>query len=164
MIDVMVYDKDYDPDQVLAESLCWHSNHRMFADLVPGDRLWIVTSGKALRRENETAGYLVAMWPVRQVVTNPDDDPEFPARRYGHRVIADVTEAIYLEPPVCVDSIIRGEGYDESIPIGRFLRGPRRLTDADVRRLLATAGGELAHHWLAGRSKYKTHKRHEDSL
>jgi hypothetical protein len=32
-----------------------------------------------------------------------------------------------------VDHIIRGEGYDRSISAGRFLRGPRRLSDEKVR-------------------------------
>ena len=64
MTDVLVYDKDYRSEQAQGESLRWHSNHRVFADLVPGDRLWVVTSGKSLGRTDASAGYLVAVCPT----------------------------------------------------------------------------------------------------
>jgi hypothetical protein len=129
-------------------SLHWHSNHRVFNDLLPGDRLWVVTSGKSLGLEDESAGYVVAVWPVAQVVKNPGDDPQFPSRKYQHRVLVNEIEAIHLDQPVCVDHIIRREGYDERIPVGRFLRGPRRLTDGKVRQLRSAAGAEMAQKWL----------------
>ena len=150
MTDVLVYWPDYRRDTVTDEPRRWHSNHRVFADLLPGDRLWVVTSGKSLGLENASAGYLVAVWPVAQVVENPGDDPLYPARKYQHRVLVNETEAIPLDPPVDVDHIIRGEGYDQRIPIGRFLRGPRRLTDQRFRQLRRAAGPELALRWLTG--------------
>lgn len=150
MTDVLIYDKDYRLQKTEGGCLKWHSNHRVFADLLPGDRLWVITSGKSLRRDDESAGYLVAMWPFQQIIENPDDDPEFPARKFGYRILVNPTEAISLDSPVCVDHIIRGEGYDQSISVGRFLRGPRRLTDEKVRRLLSAAGAEMAQKWLLG--------------
>lgn len=149
-MDIVVYDKEYRYGAVHSEQLCWHSNHRIFADLVPGDRLWLVTSGKALEREDTSAGYLVAMWPVAGVIENPDDNPEYPARKFAHRILVNQTEAIHLDQPVCVDHIIRGEGYDRSVSVGRFLRGPRRLTDEKVRQLRSAAGADLAQQWLLG--------------
>ena len=134
---------------------CWHSNHRVIAQLLPGDRLWVVTSGKQLGRKDESAGYLVAVWPVAQVVPNPGDDPAYPSRKYQHRILVSEAEAIQLDEPVCVDHLIRGEGYDNQIPIGRFLRGPRRLTDEKVRQLRAAAGADMAKKWLTS-SRPKT--------
>jgi hypothetical protein len=148
MADVLVYWPDYRRDMAAGEPRRWHSNHRVFADVLPADRLWVVTSGKSLGLENESAGYLVAVWRVAQVVENPGDDPQYPARKYQHRVLVNETEAIQLDHPVDVDHIIRGEGYDQQILVGRFLRGPRRLTDAKVRRLRSAAGAEMAQKWL----------------
>ena len=147
-MDVMVYDKHFDPNQAQAESRCWHSNHPVFADLQPGDRLWVITSGKRVGRGDANAGYLVAVWPVAQVIQNPGDDPNYPAPKYQHRILVNEAEAITLDDPVCVDQIVRGEGFDKEISVGRFLRGPRRLSDEKVRQLKAIAGGDLARHWL----------------
>jgi len=150
MTEVLVYDKDYRFQKAKGGCLKWHSNHRVFADLLPGDRLWVVTSGKSLRRKDERAGYLVAVWPIRQIIENPGDDPEFPARKFGHRILVNQTEALQLDQPVCVDPVIRGVGYDQSVSVGRFLRGPRRLTDDKVRQLLSAAGADMAQKWLVG--------------
>jgi hypothetical protein len=85
---------------------------------------------------------------VAEVVKNPGDDPQYPARRYEHRVLVNETEAIQLDEPVCVDHIIRGTGYDSSISVGRFLRGPRRLTNEKVQQLRNAAGADIAQKWL----------------
>jgi hypothetical protein len=146
----MVYDKDRRSDEAQGRPPCWHSNHRLFADLRPGDRLWVITPGKSLGLTDQSAGYLVGMWPVDAVIDNPGDDPDYPTPKYQHRVIISETEAIHLDEPVCVDHLIRGDGYDNQIPIGRFLRGPRRLTDEKVRQLRAAAGAEMARKWLSG--------------
>jgi len=148
MTDVLIYWPDYPINTAEGDTRQWHSNHRVFNDLLPGDRLWVVTSGKTLGLEAESAGYVVAVWPVAQVVENPGDNPEYPARKYQHRVLVNEIEAIQLDQPVCVDHIIRGEGYDERIPVGRFLRGPRRLTDEKIRQLRSAAGAEMAQKWL----------------
>jgi hypothetical protein len=152
MTDVLVYDKDYRFQKAEGGVLKWHSNHRVFADLLPGDRLWVITSGKSLGREDESAGYLVAMWPIQQIIENPGDDPEFPARKIGHRILVNEAEAIHLDQPVRVDHIIRGKGYDHSVSIGRFLRGPRRLSAEKVRQLRTAAGADLAQKWLVGKA------------
>jgi hypothetical protein len=148
MTDVLVYWPDYLESAVDRDACRWHSNHRLFGNLLPGDRLWVVTSGKSLGRPDPSAGYLVGMWAVAAVIENPGDDPDYPAPKYQHRVLVSDTEAIHLDEPVCVDHVIRGEGYDTEIPVGRFLRGPRRLTDEKVRQLRAAAGAELARKWL----------------
>lgn len=150
MTDVLIYDKDYRLDAIEGDGLRWHSNHRLFADLVPGDRLWVVTSGKALNRSDANSGYLVAMWPVAQVVDNPGDEADHPADKYRYRVLVSEAEAIHLDEPVCVDHVIRGAGYDRTMSIGRFLRGPRRLSDEKIRQLRIAAGADLARNWLTG--------------
>jgi hypothetical protein len=148
MTDVLVYEPDYPKSPANDGALRWHSNHRIFSDLLPGDRLWVVTSGKCLGRPDSSAGYLVGMWPVATVVENPGDDPHYPAPKYQHRIIVSQPDAIHLDEPVCVDHVIRGNGYDREIPIGRFLRGPRRLSDEKLRQLRTAAGAELARKWL----------------
>jgi len=66
MTDVMAYEKDYRADAAQGKTACWHSNHRVFADLLPGDRLWVVTSGGRVGHDDANAGYLVAVWPVAE--------------------------------------------------------------------------------------------------
>lgn len=150
MTDVLVYWKAYRPEKARGECLCWHSNHRVCGDLLPGDRLWVITSGKSLGRDDASAGYLVAVWPVAHVIQNPGDDPDYQARKYQHRVLVNEVEAIHLDQPVCVDHIIRREEYDKDVSVGRFLRGPRRLSDEKVRQLRSAAGADMAHKWLTG--------------
>jgi hypothetical protein len=150
MTDVLIYWKDYRPEKARSTTLRWHSNHRVFGDLLPGDRLWVVSSSKSLGRADESAGYLVAVWPVAQIIQNPGDDPDYPARTYQHRVLINEIEAMHLDQPVCVDHIIRGEAYNKDVSIGRFLRGPRRLSDEKVRQLRSAAGADMAHKWLTG--------------
>jgi hypothetical protein len=91
------------------------SGQRVLADLLPGDRLSVVTPGKSLGLEAESAGKVVAVWPVAQVVSTSGDDPRYPARKYQHRVPVNEIEAIHLDQPVFVDHIIRGDGYDRRI-------------------------------------------------
>jgi hypothetical protein len=150
MTDVMIYWKDYRPEKAQCETLWWHSNHRVFTDLLPGDRLWVVTSGKSLGRDDESTGYLIAVWPVAKVMRNPGDHPDYPARKYQHRVLVNDVEAMHLDQPVCVDHIIRRAEYDQDVSVGRFLRGPRRLSDEKIRQLRSAAGADLAHKWLTG--------------
>jgi hypothetical protein len=150
MTDVLVYWKDYQPEKARSECLHWHSNHRVFGDLLPGDRLWVVTSGKSLGRDDQSAGYLVAVWPVARVMQNPGDDPNYPARKFQHRDLVNEVNATHLDQPVCVDHIIRGEAYYKDVSVGRFLRGPRRLSDKKVRQLRSAAGADMAHKWLTG--------------
>ncbi len=154
MTDVLIYATNIERLRS-GKALKWHSNHRVFSDLRAGDRLWVVASGRSLGRQDQSAGYLVAVWPVQQVVPNPGDDPDYPARKFGHRILIDQIEALHLDPPVCIDGIIRGNGFAKSVSIGRFMRGPRPFTDEKVRELRSAAGGEMAQKWLLGnRSRF----------
>lgn len=148
MTDVMVYSPDGPLAWKSGHPLRWHSSHRALGDLVPGDRLWVVTSGKAVGQPNPSAGYLVGVWSVASVTENPGDDPDYPAPKFRHRLIINETEALHLDEPICVDHLIRGKGHDAEAPVGRFLRGPRRLTDEKVRQLRTAAGADLARKWL----------------
>ena len=64
MTDVLVYSPEYSTDSMGEHPLRWHSNHRVIGDLLPGDRLWVVTPGKSLGRPDQSVGYLVGVWPI----------------------------------------------------------------------------------------------------
>ena len=157
MTDILIYWRDYKQNwasQFAGErAFYWHSNSKMLSDLVAGDRLWMVTSGKNLRQEAAQAGFLVAVWQVREVVANPDDDPAYPRADYQHRVVADASASIMLDDPVPVDHIVRPAGRDRAASIGRFLQGPRRLKDEQVRMLRSAAGPQMAVKHLTGRQR-----------
>jgi len=151
MTDVLVYWRDYQKNRARGSALRWHSNARIFRELLPGDRLWLVTSGKALKEQAEQAGFLVAVWQIAEVQLNPNDDPTYPAEEYRFRVTASEVESITFEQPLLVDYIVRSPGQDKATSIGRFLQGPRKLTDEKVRLLRAAAGPQMAQQWLTGR-------------
>ncbi len=155
MTDVLIYWRDYRQNWVRQfageRAYYWHSNAKLLGELMPGDRLWMVTSGKCLRQEAEQAGFLVAVWHVQQVVENPGDDPAYPAADYRFRMIANDTESIHFHEPVLVDHILRPEGRDRAASIGRFLQGPRKLSDEKIRLLRAAAGPQMAQQWLTGK-------------
>jgi len=156
MTNVLIYWRDYRQNQA-REFACkqqwyWHSNARLLGELMPGDRLWMVTSGKYLGQEAEQAAFLVAVWQVKEVVANPDDDPAYPACDYRYRVVADESNSqSFGETPVLVDHIVRPPGRDKAVSIGRFLQGPRKLSDEKVRLLRAAAGPQMAQQWLTGK-------------
>lgn len=149
MTDVLLYWRDYRKNAETPIS-AWHSNAQLLGELHPGDRLWFVTSGKNLRAEVEQAGFLVAVWQVKEVVPNPGDDPAYPPDDYRFRVVRNEAESLTLDEPVLVDHILRPEGRDKAVSIGRFLQGPRKLKDQTVRQLRAAAGPKMALKWLTG--------------
>ena len=155
MADVLIYWRDYQANWVYQlagdRAWYWHSSARCVAELRPGDRMWMVTSGKALRRDAEQAAFLVGVWRVHGVVGNPDDDFTYPADRYRNRVVAEASDSVMLSNPIPVDHILRPAGRDPAVSIGRFLQGPRRLSDEKVRQLQAAAGGDLAAAWLGSK-------------
>jgi hypothetical protein len=122
----------------------------MLGDLQPGDRLWFVTSGKNLRHDAEQAGFLVAVWQVQEVNDNPGDDDRYPKDDYRFRIVPNEGESVTFDEPVLVDHILRPEGQDRAVSIGRFLQGPRKLKDQTVRLLRAAAGPKMALKWLTG--------------
>lgn len=148
---MLVYWRDYRKNTKHGNALRWHSNARAFADLHPGDRVWLVTSGKAIKNEAEQAGFLVAVWQVAQVLPNPNDDPSYPVDDYRYRLIASESESLTFDQPVPVDHILRPASGDKATSIGRFLQGPRKLTDEKVRLLRAAAGPQMAQQWLTGK-------------
>ena len=118
MTDVLVYAKDFEAPAAAFPPLLWHSNATVFGNLVAGDRLWVVTSGKAINREPTSAAYLVAVWQVSEVVKNPDDDPSFPARKFAHRVVASDTDSVTFHDPVNVDNLIRPDDAEQETAAG----------------------------------------------
>jgi hypothetical protein len=149
MADVLVYWRDYRKN---AEGpiTAWHSNAQLLGELLPGDRLWFVTSGKNLRQDGEQAGFLVAVWQVQEAKENPGEDPAYPRDDYRYRIVGNEAESMTFEEPILVDHILRPEGRDKAVSIGRFLQGPRKLKDQTVRLLRAAAGPKMALKWLTG--------------
>jgi hypothetical protein len=149
MSDVLIYWRDF-RNNAEGQVSAWHSNAKLLGELLPGDRLWFVTSGKNLRQEAEQAGFLVAVWQVQEVMDNPGDDPAYPKKDYRNRIIASEEGSVALDEPVLVDHILRPEGRDKAVSIGRFLQGPRKLDDQRVRLLRAAGGPKMALKWLTG--------------
>jgi hypothetical protein len=149
MTDVLIYWRDFrkNTERVVP---AWHSNSRLLSDLHPGDRLWLVTSGKILRREPDQAGFLVAVWQVHEVKDNPGDDFAYPSEDYRYRLVLNQGESVTFDDPVLVDDILRPDGRDRDTSIGTFLQCPRKLDDQKVRLLRAAAGPKMALKWLTG--------------
>lgn len=137
MTDVLIYGRDYrrnwDGRFAGERASYWHSNAGLLGELHPGDRLWFVTSGQNLGAEAKQAGVLVAVWQVHAVVENPGDDPTYPRDDYRYRIIPNEADSITFDEPVLVDHILRPEGRDKGVSIGRYLQGPRKLKDQTVR-------------------------------
>ncbi|MBN1513879.1 MAG: hypothetical protein JXB13_17820 [Phycisphaerae bacterium] len=77
----------------------WHSGTQCIAELMPGDQMWMSTSGKALKHEVEQAAFLAGIWVVREVIDNPDDDPAYPAE-----------QVVVQSPCVCATRVWAGRG------------------------------------------------------
>src|SRR5207249_2298495 len=123
---------------------------RVLGELHAGDHLWMVTSGANVGHEATSAGFLVAIWNVDEVFLNSGEDVDYPRDRYRFRITADPGTSITFDEPILVDHVLRPEGQSRSVPIGRFLQGPRKLHDQKLRLLRAAAGPELAFKWLTG--------------
>jgi hypothetical protein len=149
MTDVLIYWRDYRKNAE-RPTWDWHTNAGLLARVQPGDRLWFVTSGKNLRQVPEQAGFLVAVWRVQEVIENPGNDPAYQPENYRFRVVADAAKLVTFHDPVPVDPILRPSGRDGAASIGRFLQGPRKLSEEKVRLLKAAAGPDLALKWLTG--------------
>jgi hypothetical protein len=144
MPEVLLYVRDQD-----ARSGRLTSDSPVVGDLRPGDSVWVVTSGKSLGRDEKRAGFLVAIGKVAGVVESTVDDRP-PVRAEGrYRIVLDNSGSHEFDP-VPVDHLLRPEGRDAAIPIGRFVSVPRRLNESLVRKLRAAAGPELALRWLTG--------------
>ena len=149
MTDVLIYWRDYRKNAT-GQYAGWHSNSPLLGKLMPGDRMWMVTSGKGLGHAADQAGFLVAVWQVAQAVPNPGDDPAYPTDRYRYRIVPNEGESITLNEPVPVDHILRPARGSKAVSIGRYLQGPRRLNESTVRLLRSAAGPDLAIKWLKG--------------
>jgi hypothetical protein len=149
MTNILIYWRDYRKNGA-GQYAGWHSNSQLLGKLLPGDRMWMVTSGKALQHEAEQAGFLVAVWQVAEAVENPGDDPAYRKDRYRYRIVPNQGESITLNEPVPVDHILRPARGSKAVSIGRYLQGPRKLNETTVRLLRAAAGPDLAIRWLKG--------------
>ncbi len=149
MTDVLIYWRDYRKNKA-GDYAGWHSKSGVLGKLQPGDRMWLVTSGKAIEHAAEQAGFLVAVWQVSEAIENPGDDPAYPKDRYRYRIVPNVGESVTLNDPILVDQILRPARASKAVSIGRYLQGPRKLDDSIVRLLRVAAGPDLAIKWLKG--------------
>jgi hypothetical protein len=149
MTNVLIYWRDYRKNAA-GQYAGWHSNSHLLGKLLAGDRMWMVTSGKALQHEAEQTGFLVAVWQVAEAVENPGDDPTYPKDRYRYRVVPNQRESVIFNDPVLVDNILRPAHGSKAVSIGRYLQGPRKLDESIVRLLRVAAGPDLAIKWLKG--------------
>jgi hypothetical protein len=151
MTDVLLYWRDFNKNCSPGDrAYYWHSNAKLLGELESGDHLWLVTSGANLGHEAKQAGFLVAIWTVEHVFPNLGDDPAYSRDDYRFRITTDPGESIAFEEPVLVDHLLRPEGRDKAVSIGRFLQGPRKLNEQKLRLLRAAAGPDLALRWLTG--------------
>jgi hypothetical protein len=74
MADVLIYWRDYKRNAT-GRYADWHSNSQLLGKLLPGDRMWMVTSGKG-GHDAEQAGFLVAVRQVAEAIENPNDDSD----------------------------------------------------------------------------------------
>src|SRR5262245_54102445 len=111
MTAVLIYWRDYKQNWIRQfareRPSYWHSNAKLLGELEPGDHLWLVTSGTNVDHEVKQAGFLVAIWIVKEATLNPGDDPAYPRDDYRFRVIADPDASIAFDEPVAVDHILR---------------------------------------------------------
>jgi hypothetical protein len=155
MADILLYWRDYKKnwiEQPTGEyAYYWHTNANKMLELHPGDKLWLITSGKNVGSEAIQAGFLVGIWQVKYVVENPDDDPAYPKGEYKYRIAAEASASVMFDEPVMVDHIVRPAGSDKTVSIGRFLQGPRKIKEEKVRLLKSAAGPKMALSYLNGR-------------
>jgi hypothetical protein len=155
MTDILLYWRDYKKNWAEQPSgeygYYWHTNANKMLELHPGDKLWLITSGKNVSGEAIHAGFLVGIWQVREVVENPGDDPAYPKNEYKYRISAEPSASVMFDEPVIVDHIVRPVDSDKAVSIGRFLQGPRKLKEEMLRLLKSTAGPKMALSYLNGR-------------
>jgi hypothetical protein len=150
MADYLIYSTSCSNAKAIRPGLIPYSNAKLVAKIRPEDRIWVIISGASLRRLERQAAFLVGIWEVGGVRDNPNDDPDFPKNEYRFKIEVEDHGSIIFDDPVLVDHLLRPEGRDLSIPIGRFVSVPRQLNEQLVRKLRAAAGPELALRWLTG--------------
>jgi hypothetical protein len=110
MTDVLLYCRDFRsalaPEMNGRQVTCWPTNVRWLGTLQPGDRLWIVSSGANLGREERQSGFLVALWTVTEVVEIPGNDPDHPRDDFRFRIVANDLESFTFDDPVLVDDLL----------------------------------------------------------
>ena len=148
MTDVLIYWKNYRSDSARGESLRWHSNHRVFADLVPGDRLWVVTSGKALEREDKSGGYLGEVLAGRGAVDYRDARTFF-SKTYLTKGLTELLIDIMRrlagsgrsEPVIQLQTAFGGGKTHTLLALYHLLKKPNEIGKLpDIQEIISSAG------------------------
>jgi len=141
MSDILVYWRDYRANSAKEPGafLPWHSSAAVMGRLQTGDRLWMVTSGRIARFEPASAGFLVEVRRVQQVIENLGEDPAYPRDRYCYRVLA-ARDSESPPVPLLVDDIIRPANSSMQVSIGSLLQGPRQLSAERIKALTHLLG------------------------
>lgn len=100
------------------------------ADVERGDRLWLFTSGKKCKMKlkdrfvcdpaAENAGFLTQVLTVESIA--PDRQGGFDLD-----ISADMRHSPQVDPPLLIDHLVRPEGADGNISIGRFRQAAWKL-------------------------------------
>jgi hypothetical protein len=106
------------------------------ADLEARDRLWLFTSGTKCKKKlggdgfasdvvGENAAFLAQILTVKNIEPNREGG-------FDLLVNADIQRSPKVFPPLLVDHLVRPEGADATVPIGRFRQAAWRLRENTV--------------------------------
>jgi len=103
--------------------------------MTPGDRVWLFTGGDACNQPEKKAGYLVEVFILKKALRNPGEDRAYPANEFHFFLVAEPAKAWKVDPPLLVDEILRGPERLRDEHIGRLLQSPRTLKDDVLTKL-----------------------------
>ena len=130
MADFGIYWKNFARESASGDWPCtrWFTNsERLVRQLAPGDRLWLIATGRACGMAESQMGYLVELFVVRRVEANPGSNPDYPRADVAYAISGDDTSCLRVDPPLLVDPLIRGEESGPGVSIGMVRQGPWRL-------------------------------------
>ena len=104
----------------------WLTNSSLLSKAEAGDRLWLFTSGANAGMSEEQAGYLVEIFTVAEVQGGAYES-DYPVPQFGHRLIADRSRTVAVDPPILVDDLFRSPQHEVTLSAGNFLQAPRKL-------------------------------------
>ena len=82
-----------------------------------------------MRRNRRDSWSRCGRWP--RPSRTPTTIPNYPREKFRYRIIPDEAHSITLAEPVLVDHVLRPERANKGLSIGRFLQGPRKITEPD---------------------------------
>jgi hypothetical protein len=120
------------------------------ADLSAGDRLWLFTSGKKCKKKIEGEGFAddaiaEAAAYLTQILTVKDIEPDS-VGQFDLLINANSKCSPKVCPPLLIDHLVRPEGADATVSIGKFRQAPWKLRENTVdllKELLRQKAGQV---------------------